>query len=421
MTLHELIQSVLHLRGSLLDDPERQRMASVATRAAVETERGSLNPRFSDYRRGDRVFIALNTELADYARDLGTQADAIAQQDPLPTPARVVDSLQRIDYPLVEGVSAPGAARIAALAVASSASAALSARLEIYPKGLSAERALRLAQNNLFGSSHLTVEAIQQRIASRYPESEPLPGRPALDQLLAAINLPLRWSDNVEAYTLPSAGDALLSTGITTISRTHTRFESSRHFLSEAEAEAQRVQDKLEYGIRQGSYYVLAAEAQHLARAEAELLQRFDLHRIDGDRLFLDAMRQVAEREGARWDIVLEADAADPGSRDWERLIALVRQAMPKVRSTIEKAPGPVLLTHPGLFIRYQQLHLLDALRNQVGTHKGPPGLWLLIPGGDHQASLGGAAIPILNPAHFEKLNEAWLANKPIRRPRSST
>jgi serine/threonine protein kinase len=415
MTLRELIQTVLHLRGSLLEDPERQRMASVAARAAVETERGLKKPRFYDYRRGNRIFIAMDSSLADYARDLGDEADKIAGQDPLPTPARVIDCLQRIAFPEVGAIPPPGASRIASLAVAASQSAALSAKLEIYPRQLSADRALRLAQNNLFGSSKLTVDEIRHRVASRYPDAEPLPGRPTLDGLLAGINLPLRWSDSSEAYTLPPAGDAHLSTGITRISRTHTRFEPTRTPPSEAEVEAQRVQDKLEYGIRQGSWLVLAAEAQHLDRAEAELLKRFPLHPIDGDRLFLSAMRQVADALGVNWNVVLEADAADPHSRDWETLLSLVRRAIPTVRSTIEQAPGPVLLTHPGLFIRYQQLPLLDVLRNQVGTHQGPPSLWLLIPGGDHQASLGGAAIPILNPAHFEKLNEAWLANKPIR------
>ena len=42
----------------------------------------------------------------------------------------------------------------------------------------------QIGVGSLLGPQELTVQQIQQRIASRYPQAEPVPGRPALDDLL---------------------------------------------------------------------------------------------------------------------------------------------------------------------------------------------------------------------------------------------
>jgi hypothetical protein len=58
-----LIAAVLTARGSTYEEPKRTQMASVATRAALETKRGLAQPRFQEYRSGGRIFIALAPEL----------------------------------------------------------------------------------------------------------------------------------------------------------------------------------------------------------------------------------------------------------------------------------------------------------------------------------------------------------------------
>ena len=60
-------------------------------------------------------------------------------------------------------------------------------------------------------------------------------------------------------------------------------------------------------------------------------------------------MRTVAAAAGARWDVVLQADAAPPDSRDWRNLQILVRRAIPAVERTLFAADRPVLLVYPGL------------------------------------------------------------------------
>jgi hypothetical protein len=67
------------------------------------------------------------------------------------------------------------------LATASSQRAALSSRQEIYPRGMAASLALRQSLGALMGVRFLKLKDVQDRVAGRYPEAQPLPKRPLLD------------------------------------------------------------------------------------------------------------------------------------------------------------------------------------------------------------------------------------------------
>ena len=69
--------------------------------------------------------------------------------------------------------------RLVRPATAASQVAALSSRLEVYPRGMEAGRALKLGIGSLLGPQQLTVDDIRQRIASRYPAAEPIPEPPS--------------------------------------------------------------------------------------------------------------------------------------------------------------------------------------------------------------------------------------------------
>ena len=127
-------------------------------------------------RDGERVLIATNQELADYAFRLGHGADRLAAEDPLAPPARVLQTLRAIVLPT--GATALADTRLVRLAAAASAHATVSSRQELYPKGMGAARALKLSQGALLGVPSLTVAQMRERVNSRYPEAEPLPDRP---------------------------------------------------------------------------------------------------------------------------------------------------------------------------------------------------------------------------------------------------
>lgn len=421
MTHEELIAAVLHLRGSALPDPDRYRMASVVTRAALEAERHLQSPRFHEVRRQGKIFITPASELAEYAMRLGIVADRLVREEPLPTSARSIEELQGVASPDFDAHAcvAPDASRLVQLAAGASRNACSNVRLELYPRGMKAKRALLLAQSALFGARKLTVEQLRQSIASRYKEAEPLPGRPELDALLEAINFPLKWSadaaDGVGAYVPPSRGHSKLSSLTPSLPRMRTaNAPVPRPEVAPEIAEAQRLEEKLLYAEKQGSFLVLAMPTRHTRRALTELESRFAVEPVDGDRLFLEALKAEAEKLKVNWDVVLAADAEEKGSRDWDRLQMLVRKAMPAIRSRLQNSRKSILLVNPGLFARYGQLDFFQEIRTQVGTGHGPHGFWILVPshGQTSKPTLNGEAIPIVNPAQFEVLNEAWLMNE---------
>ena len=204
----ELVASVLIARGSTFEEPKRTQMASVAVRAALEAERNLAEPRFQEHRSDRHIFISVTPQLKEFASMLGSVADELATQEPIPSPTSVVTALRAIQVPeLPENVTAPTENRLCQLAVAASDGAALSSRREIYPVGLAPERSLALAQNAFFGGV-LTVEEINNRIAARYPQAAPLPDRPKLDQLIDSLGLDLKWNsaaaDGRGAYEMPA-------------------------------------------------------------------------------------------------------------------------------------------------------------------------------------------------------------------------
>lgn len=92
----------------------------------------------------------------------------------------------------------------------------------------------------------------------------------------------------------------------------------------------------------------------------------------------------------------------------------LVRQAVPSVEAEICACRKPVLLIYPGLLARYEQMDLLTRLREQVGRPGGLLGLWMLI-ASDGQLPLpvmDGKPIPVIGPAEWARVPEAWWNNR---------
>ena len=143
-------------------------------------------------------------------------------------------------------------------------------------------------------------------------------------------------------------------------------------------------------------------------QARRELLGRFSLRTVDGDRVIIDALRDAAKGARVDWSLVLRADAASSNG-DWNKLLMLVKRAMPKVEEQFCAAGSTVLMVHPGLLARYDKLDLLERLRDRVGRPGGPGGLWLLLPG--QQPLIDGKAVPLLSPAQRVSVPESWIAN----------
>jgi hypothetical protein len=412
MSAGELTEAVLATRGCSLQEPRRSQLANAVVRATVEVERIKAEPRFMFRRVDGRVLIALDTELADYAVRLGKSADKLASEDPLVTPARVIERLRAITPP----PSAPALTdtRMVRLAAAASQDAAVSSRQELYPRGMDAGRALKLSQGALLGIQMLTIRQIRDRVLSRYPEAAPLPDRPLLDDLLAQTGFVLDWDPAQHGGEGCYVNRILQTTSLThstdTVQRraTMTAFVETRDVTPEV-ADARQFEERLQRAVKEGAFLALLVDPHHYQRAMEEIERRYDVEVVDFEAILLDALENTVQQAKVNWDLVLQADAT-PGKDDWDKLMLLVRRAMPLVEQRLLAAKKTTLLIYPGLIARYGQMSLIVRLRDKVGCKDGIPGLWLLIPG-DGPAMIEGEALPLIGPGQRTEVPKSWIEN----------
>jgi serine/threonine protein kinase len=420
MTGEELAEAVLAARGSVADGVERYRLASAVAYAAIETEVVRQGARFILFRDGERVLIVGTESLADqyrapeqaraqYVQRLGKRCDELAGADPLLAPIRISEELLNVSAPEGDRTIPPD--RLVRLGVRASDHAALSSRMEIYPKGMPAARALKLGMGSLLGPKSLTVKQIQQRISSRYPEAEPIPGPPALDKLLAEAGIELVWDGANQSYSPKFRRPSYLST-TSTLHRMGTASLAGETATPEIE-EAWVLEDRIKNAVEQKRFLVLSVAPKHLLRAEKELLRRFTVQRKSIESLLIAQMRALAEQAGASWEVVLRADSAERDSRDWRNLVTLVRRAIPAVEQELLKSAKTVLVMYTGLLARYDQLDMLDRLRDATERREAAPGFLVLLPA-DQQTNMpviDSTPLPVVLASQWARLTDTWISN----------
>jgi hypothetical protein len=353
MTATELAEALLLRRGSTQESPWRERWAQAVLRAGVETELARQDPRWILRRSGKRVLIADNRtgdgeEWADYADSLGRMADECAEQDPLLPPIRVLEKVRAIAPP--ETFGELGNHRLLRLAAAASQRAALSSRAELYPRRMPARRALQLGQGALLGARILTVREVQGRVQGRYPEAEPLPGRPELDTWIQELDIGFEWDPEYRrngdrgAYRLPLRGDSTLvgaSTHLTTASA-----HGAEQKLA-AQGDEQTFRREVTTAVAERRFLALTVKPRQMAAAAERLAADIGLAPISFDALLLRHVHRACDAMATppQWDLVLRADAADPDSRDRQNLLRLVGRALPGMADELLASRAPVLLT----------------------------------------------------------------------------
>jgi hypothetical protein len=433
MSAHESAMALLALRGcAAQDDAERLRQATAVLRAAIEAESHLDQPRFEAFDHHPCALIASASAWADYARDLGAAADASALADPLLPPARVIETLESVPLPPAPAAEAAPTAglaptRLLRLAASASRKAALSSRQEIYPRGMAPLQALRQSLGALVGAPQLSLRDIQDRVRGRYPEAAALPGRPELDRLLEEAGAPMSWDASAAAgagaYRLSTLGSTQTA-GTTTVFSRHTTEFTTRAVGDSETADATAVEERLNRSLRQGGLLVLTVHPRIARHAESELLHRFGqpgtrpapLQRTSFDGLMLSALREQAAAAGVDWNVVLEADAADRGSRHWINLQRLVHRTLPTLRTALLKSTAPILLVSAGLLARYQLMTLISEIEEDAGRPDNTPSVWLMLPTA-HQGLpvIDGVAVPIVNNMQNTRtlaLPQAWVENK---------
>jgi hypothetical protein len=132
--------------------------------------------------------------------------------------------------------------------------------------------------------------------------------------------------------------------------------------------------------------------------------------------LLLAGLREQAQAMKVDWNVVLQADAADRGSRHWVNLQRLVQRTVPALRAALLHSPSPILLVCAGLLARYELMGLITELEEHAGRPGHTPTAWVLLPT-SHQGlpMIDGVAVPLVNNINNTRalaLPQAWVENK---------
>lgn len=412
MSVDDVAAALLAGRGSVAEDSQRMRRSLAVLRATVEAERGNQDLRFTDYRHNGHVVLATSPEIADYAQRLGPVADELAAENPLLSAARAIERLRSVSLP--EGASGiRNNADLLRLAANLSAHAAVSGKGEIYPKGMEALRTLRLIAGVLSGNSLLSILDIKERMKGRYPESGELPGHPELDRLLVDAGLDVTWDATAKngegAYRFRRLEQFTLSSGSYGSGVTFTGGTPS---ADEDDADVRLFEQRLNKANAEGAFLALSVAPRFYARAERKLRERFGLEARNLDGLLIPKLKEMADSKRISWSLVLEADRAERDSRDWGNLKKLFSLCVPAVEEELSASGKTVLVTALGLLARYDQMSLLDRLRDKAGVTGSPlHGLWVLVPesGGTPLPTVDGKPVPILSGGQHARIPTRWL------------
>lgn len=439
MAVSELADALLTRRGSTQDsEPARLAVAMAAVRAAVEIDPMLPKPRLLTRRRGTRVLVALMdvadddpeattaddaaairaAQLLDYADRLGQEADRLAGEEVLPSPATVLRELTAAPGP---GVALDGS-RIVRLAAAASTGAAVSPRLEIYPRDLDLVRALRLAQAGVDSTSAgadqrgLTPDDVHRRVYARFPVlSGELPDHPQLQQLLEDAGFRLDWDGNKKRYQVPWRGGSAPSTP--TAPRLLTRLTASPWTADSPElAAAARAEERLSVADAGSGFRALTVLRTRYVAAREELVGRFGAEPVNVTALFLAKLHELVDpRPRPTWQTILAADAAAPGSRAALKLAEYAEQAWQLAMPSLRDALGgdrPLLLHDAVPFARYRAMPQLHELAREARDGRG--WLWLLCPSDDPSVRprLSGTAVQIVTENEWIVLVDAWVTNR---------
>lgn len=385
---------------------EAQRRAAALVRVVAEA-----NPELSLGRVGERAWVARAPEHFTLARLLGEAADELAAREPLPSFEQARDELGRllVETPLA-GVPAE---RLVGIAADASTKAALSARLELYPRGMSADRAVRLSAGAL-ASARITPEQIRRVVQLRYPAAEPLPFD---DSSLAKLLAPLGLERRGDQFERP--GTFAGSTHSTEAIRPRSTLHSSRGRTSDPkEQENREFEERLRTAARNRSFRVLEVDAVFADHAAPRVSHLLGVQPTSLEREILKTFDQVlVERGVTDASVVVDTDRKGPdGSEDWAMLTELLDESARRAVTHLSSTPGTLLLTDPGILGRYSLAAPLHLLLAATERDHGP-GIFLLLPTYS-EASLtpvidaipNPLPVPLSSPGQRLRVPRAWVA-----------
>ncbi|MFH8806034.1 BREX system serine/threonine kinase PglW [Streptomyces hygroscopicus] len=410
MTAQELAVE-LRIRHGAGDDTEERVLAKAlaVVRAAVEAETWESEadgderhePRLAWHRRDDAVLIASEslpgtsdpspTELCDYAAALGRVAERLAHEETLPGRALVVRELRTVPAP--EGLAPLADTRLVALAAAVAPTAEASPRLELYPRDLPLDRALRISQAaaGVRREHGIAPQELNNRLRARFPDLVLLAGgaeptHVELEEALREARFTLEYDDKRRKFFPPAVETATswTSTGATSVVAPPPGVRLA------GQDPHSTIRSKLDSAVRRGGFLALTVRGTRLPGVAEMVEAAYPVQRVDVNSAFLAAFHTLADEKNQPWDKVLGVDARFSASGQISKgLATYVRAVWDRVGADLfsRAAAGPrtVLFLHDaGLLARYWDEGGRDLLiKLQAAARRpadAPHGLWLLSP-----------------------------------------
>ncbi|KQY36814.1 protein kinase [Nocardia sp. Root136] len=462
----ELADALIARRGTRLHErAQRRALGLAAVRVVVEVEQ--LAPEdaaiYVALKRdsGSNPVVVLALEAADtdldkpagpamahFALRLGKTADALADQETLPTAATVLDRLGAVEPP--EGTFTLDERRLVQVSVSASRNAAVTPRLEIYPRDLPLVRAVRLTQAGLVTLTPgmplqqqpgLLARTVFDRILARFPEltiagsDDELP-TPELTKALKDAGFGLivatHPGSRVQRY-IPEHADQNSSytehaPRWTTAVNSHAagRYSDDPSLAKAARTEELLVGAALRDGFRVLTAPIMRNDDRDRPNAAAELRDRFSARPMSATALFLATMHDLVPPDTKpTWETILRADVAPAGSRPALKFSEYARTAWSRIEAEIADniaGNGPLLLTDTLVFARYDAMGVLGRLAEQARRGKG--GLWLLCPQSDpmRPPHLGAVTVPYQSALNeWIQLPASWINNLHRASPSTDT
>ena len=431
-TIHEVAAAIttrLPVDTASTLDQRRADGFSVALAVAEAEHRTQENPRFKACRAGKQLFLTSTSDSStSYAIELGKKADEIANNDNtvMLAPGACISQLRTVVKP--EELPELSNERILSLATSTSAGACLNSRGELYPRGLSAARALKLTQGALAGLGKIdsdrrrrtfSIQELRERISQRYPEAEILP-EPS--ECLAMVKEVLGQetsfdvANNVfvlrmaESMTVQTGSDSHQTMYITQVGvQAGVQPIDSRQL---AQRNASEFESAIHSAIIDRRLVVVRVPPAKLSIALSKIQNVFQLRHLSVDKLFVDGLRKVSNAKRIEMTNIYDADAAwpaGPGVLNLKAVLAMVRKEVIEP-AIFENAAQPILLSGFGLLFRYQQDSLYTALRDacSAGQH---PGAICVVPADPAAQTvvLDGMQFPEFDSSRIFQLPSAWL------------
>jgi hypothetical protein len=390
--------------------PEAQARVEALIRICAETgpSEGEAPPVLE--RVGAELWAGADAAHLQTARALGNAADELAAQDPLASADDVKRRLEEVaeKTPLADLAFE----RILSLAAEASREAARSARLELFPRGMPAARALRLCAGAL--GTEIAPEEVARLVAARYPEAEALPGRPEMDALLAELKL--AWSEERARYVRADLAEAPSRTEALSSRKATVAAPAARRERPQEVQEAEEFEQTIRLAAQKSLFKVLDVNRAHAEDAAAELGLRLRVEPRSLERELIATAWELMREKEIEEAAVLEADRVGPEGPAWMNLLQLMRLAADRLAARLLTEKKPVILKDPGVVARYRLDGLLERLV-RAAQDDGAPAVLLLNPvvsaNGPQpiDAVTEPLTIPVTAPAQRLHVPESWIQN----------